>query len=73
MGYSREDIVEGEGQFSIRGGILDVFSPNMENPLRIEFFDDETDSIRTFDPYTQRSIEKLSEARIIPATEARCV
>lgn len=70
MGYSREDIVEGEGQFSIRGGILDVFSPNMENPLRIEFFDDETDSIRTFDPYTQRSLEKFNEARIIPVTEA---
>lgn len=70
MGYCREDIVEGEGQFSIRGGILDVYSPNMENPVRIEFFDDETDSIREFDSYTQRSMERLESAKIIPVAEA---
>ena len=70
IGYSREPLVEGEGQFAIRGGILDIFSPNYENPLRIEFFDDETDSIRSFDVYTQRSLEKLSSARVIPVVEA---
>lgn len=70
MGYCREDIVEGAGQFSVRGGIIDIFSPNYENPLRIEFFDDETDSIRMFDSYTQRSLDKLSSARVIPVAEA---
>lgn len=70
MGYCREDIVEGEGQFSVRGGIVDIFSPNYENPIRIEFFDDETDSIRMFDSYTQRSLEKIDSARIIPVVEA---
>ncbi len=70
MGYCREDIVEGEGQFSVRGGIVDIFSPNYENPIRIEFFDDETDSIRMFDSYTQRSLEKVESARIIPVVEA---
>lgn len=70
MGYCREDIVEGAGQFSIRGGIVDIFSPNYENPVRIEFFDDETDSIRMFDSYTQRSLDKLETARVIPVVEA---
>lgn len=70
MGYVRVDMVEGEGQFSIRGGILDVFSPNMEMPVRIEFFDDETDSIRLFDAYSQRSTDRLDRVSIIPVTEA---
>lgn len=70
MGYVREDMVEGEGQFSIRGGILDVFTPNMDMPVRIEFFDDETDSIRLFDAYSQRSSDKLESVNIIPVTEA---
>lgn len=70
MGYSREDIVEGAGQFAVRGGIVDIYSPNYESPLRIEFFDDETDSIRLFDSYTQRSLEKLESARVIPVVEA---
>lgn len=70
MGYVREDMVEGEGQFSIRGGILDVFSPNMDMPVRIEFFDDETDSIRLFDAMSQRSTDKLESVNIIPVTEA---
>lgn len=72
IGYSREDIVEGEGQFAIRGGILDIYSPNYTNPLRIEFFDNETDSIREFDTYTQRSMDKMKSARIIPVTEMLC-
>ena len=70
MGYSREEIVEGEGQFALRGGILDVFSPNYENPLRIEFFDDETDSVRLFDKVSQRSLDKINSAVIIPVREA---
>ncbi len=59
MGFVREEMVEGPGQFSIRGGILDVFTPSADNPCRIEFFGDEVDSIREFDPMTQVSIEPL--------------
>ncbi len=70
MGYSREDSVEGAGQFAIRGGILDIFPVGNENPYRIEFFDDETDSIREFDTYTQRSLDKIDFARVTPANEA---
>lgn len=70
MGYSREDSVEGAGQFALRGGILDVFPPDSPNPYRIEFFDDETDSIREFDSYTQRSLDKVESARIAPVREA---
>ncbi|MDY3032049.1 MAG: transcription-repair coupling factor [Clostridia bacterium] len=70
MGYSREELVEGEGQFSLRGGILDVFTPNYDNPLRIEFFDKETDSIRLFDRVSQRSLDKLERAEVIPVREA---
>lgn len=69
MGYERVSVVEGRGQFSIRGGIIDIFSIDSENAIRIELFDDEIDSIRTFDITTQRSIQKLSEVRIIPARE----
>ncbi|MCC8169777.1 MAG: hypothetical protein LIO59_05365, partial [Oscillospiraceae bacterium] len=70
MGYSREDMVEGKGQFAVRGGIVDIFSPNYENPIRLEFFDDEVDSVRSFDSYTQRTLDKLDFARIIPVVEA---
>lgn len=72
LGYVREEIVEGVGQFAIRGGILDVYSPNYSNPLRIEFFDNETDSIREFDFYSQRSLEKRKSAKIVPVTEMMC-
>lgn len=70
MGYSREELVEGEGQFALRGGILDVFSPNYENPVRIEFFDNETDSIRLFDRVSQRTLDKIDSAAVIPVREA---
>ncbi len=70
MGYSREDSVEGTGQFAIRGGILDIFPPGCDNPYRIEFFDNETDSIREFDTYTQRSLDKTEKAVIAPVNEA---
>ncbi len=64
--YERVDAVEGVGQFSVRGGIIDVFSPSEANPCRIEFFDDEVDSIRLVDLKTQRSIKNLKSVRIIP-------
>ena len=69
-GYSRCDQVEGVGQFALRGGILDVFSPLMEQPVRCEFFDDEIDSLGAFDPGTQRRTENVSSALLLPAAEA---
>ena len=69
MGYTREDSVEGASQFAVRGGILDVFPPGGENPYRIEFFDDEVDSVRRFDAYTQRSLERAEKAVVPPARE----
>lgn len=68
-GYSRCEQVEGVGQFAIRGGILDVFSPLMEQPVRCEFFDDEVDSLGAFDPSTQRRTENVSAALLLPAAE----
>lgn len=68
-GYERVDMVEGKGQFSIRGGIMDFFSPIHLNAARIELFDDEIDSIRYFDVLTQRSISKAMNIRITPARE----
>ena len=70
MGYSKEDMVEGKGQFSVRGGILDIFSPSMENPVRIEFFGDEVDSVRYFDAFTQVSYENAETVKIGPADES---
>ena len=55
-GYERSDMVEGVGQFAIRGGILDIYSPTTANPVRIEFFDNEIDSIRIFDIISQRNL-----------------
>ncbi|MBQ7793108.1 MAG: transcription-repair coupling factor, partial [Clostridia bacterium] len=63
------DMTEAEGQFSLRGGILDVFSPCYDEPVRIEFFDNEVDSIRFFDASTQRSEENATECTIIPVSE----
>jgi transcription-repair coupling factor (superfamily II helicase) len=68
-GYERVDMIEGKGQFSVRGGIIDVFGAAMENPVRLELFDDEVDSIRQFDLNSQRSIQKLSSFSILPARE----
>ena len=68
-GYDREIEVAGPGQFAVRGGILDVYPLTEELPVRIELWGDEGDSIRTFDPETQRSIEKLDEVEVFPATE----
>ncbi|MGL5437486.1 MAG: transcription-repair coupling factor, partial [Lachnospiraceae bacterium] len=69
LGYERLPQVEGMGQFSIRGGILDIFPLTVELPLRIELWDTEVDSIRTFDLESQRSIEQLDQVDIYPATE----
>ena len=69
MGYERMGQVDGTGQFSIRGGILDVFPLTEELPVRIELWGDEVDSIRSFDPESQRSIAQMDSIRIFPAAE----
>ena len=69
MGYERVAQVDGMGQYSIRGGIIDVFPLTEDVPVRIELWDDEVDSIRTFDLESQRSVEQLERAVIYPATE----
>ena len=69
LGYERMGQVEGEGQFAIRGGILDIFPLTEETPVRVELWGDEVDSIRSFDVESQRSIENLEELVIYPATE----
>ena len=68
-GYERVSLVEGHGQFSVRGGILDIYPITCANPIRVEFFDDEADSVRMFDPNTQRSVENLKEIEIYPVRE----
>ena len=68
-GYTRTEQVEGVGQFALRGGILDVFSPLMEEPVRCEFFDDEVDSLGTFDIATQRRTKNVDAALLLPAAE----
>ncbi|WP_075038296.1 transcription-repair coupling factor [Halobacillus dabanensis] len=69
MGYNRTEMVATPGEFSVRGGIIDVYPLTSEFPYRIELFDTEVDSIRTFDSETQRSHKKLDEVLIGPATE----
>jgi len=69
-GYVREEPVNGVGQFSMRGGIVDLWTPDNENPVRIEFFGDTVDSIRKFDADTQLSIGQLKEISIAPMREA---
>ncbi|MCL2427031.1 MAG: transcription-repair coupling factor [Oscillospiraceae bacterium] len=68
-GYSRCEQVEGPGQFAIRGGILDFYSPAHDQPVRCEFFGDEVDSMGLFDISSQRRTENLNEARIVPVAE----
>ena len=68
-GYVREEPVGAVGEFSLRGGILDVFSPAHDTPHRIEFFGDAVESIREFDPDTQRSVGRASESVIVPMRE----
>ncbi len=68
-GYERVEIVEGKGEFSLRGGLLDVFPPDSIYPYRIELFGDEIESIRTFNVESQRSIDKVKTLKIFPAKE----
>jgi transcription-repair coupling factor (superfamily II helicase) len=69
VGYTQMDLVEMPGQFTRRGGILDVYSPESDRPVRIEFFGDEIETIRKFGPETQRSQSALDEALLLPLTE----
>jgi len=69
VGYSSTDVVEMPGEYALRGGILDVYSPEADRPVRIEFFGDEVESIRKFDPATQRSSNPVEEALLLPLTE----
>ena len=70
VGYSQTDLVEMPGQFTRRGGILDIYSPDADRPVRIELFGDEIETIRKFDPDTQRSHAGLDETQLLPLTEA---
>lgn len=69
MGYERVNLVESRGQFSVRGGIIDMFPPDEANPIRVELFDSEVDSIRFFDAESQRSLEKQESIVIYPAQQ----
>ena len=69
VGYLSSDVVEMPGEYALRGGILDVYPPEADRPLRIEFFGDEVESIRKFDPASQRSSNPVDEAMLLPLTE----
>jgi transcription-repair coupling factor (superfamily II helicase) len=69
VGYNQVDVVEMPGEFAHRGGLLDVYSPELDRPVRIELFGDEVESIRKFDPATQRSAAVTEEAILLPLTE----
>ena len=69
VGYAQVDLVEMPGQFTRRGGIVDVYSPEADRPIRVDFFGDEIESIRKFDPETQRSSTALDEALLLPLAE----
>src|SRR5271168_2684129 len=69
VGYASADVVEMPGQYALRGGILDVYSPEAERPVRVEFFGDEVDSIRRLEPTSQRSSNPIDEALLLPLTE----
>jgi transcription-repair coupling factor (superfamily II helicase) len=69
-GYDREDLISGAGQFSVRGDIVDIFSVNYKNPVRIDLFGNMIESVKFFDIESQKSILKINAVEIIPATEA---
>src|SRR6185436_872478 len=68
-GFTREDPVDEHGEFCVRGGIVDFFPAGADNPIRVEFVADSIESIRRYDPSTQRSIETLDQAAVVPLTE----
>jgi transcription-repair coupling factor (superfamily II helicase) len=68
-GYQQTAHIDQPLCFAYRGGIIDVFSINYENPIRIEFFDTEIESIRFFDVATQKTLERVDEVRIVPASD----
>jgi len=70
-GYSRCGMVEGPGQFAVRGGIVDIYSPAADNPIRAEFFGDELDTMGYFDPVTQRRSDNIEEVVILPVGETQ--
>src|SRR6184192_253215 len=69
VGYTSTDVVEMPGEYALRGGILDVYSPEADRPVRIEFFGDEVESIRKFDPASQRSSSPADETVLLPLSE----
>ena len=69
IGYERREPVEMVGEYSVRGGILDVFSPESQKPVRIDLFGDQVESIRRFDVESQRSVLKIEECTLLPLTE----
>jgi len=69
VGYTAADVVEMPGQYALRGGIFDVYPPEAEHPFRVESFGDEVESIRTFDPASQRSKNPREQAVLLPLTE----
>ena len=69
-GYGRVTLVEGKGEFSVRGNMIDLYPPSAPHPFRLEFFGDELESIRVFDEATQRSIQEVAEFMLFPAREA---
>lgn len=69
MGYQRKTLASDKGEFAVRGGIVDIFPVSSPDPFRIEFWGDEVESIRTFDPIGQKSIAKVDEIKILPAQE----
>ncbi|HEY2354237.1 MAG TPA: transcription-repair coupling factor [Gaiellaceae bacterium] len=70
-GYDRVERVDDRGQFAVRGGIVDVFPTTGREPLRVEFFGDEIESVRAFSPFTQRALHPVAEATLYPAAERR--
>ena len=68
-GYHQVDLVEEWGDFGVRGGIIDLFPPHLPRPIRLEFMGDEIESLREFDPATQRSLRAVEQVTIVPLRE----
>src|SRR5690606_33690121 len=69
-GYQRASTVSEQGEFAIRGGVIDVFPPGADEPVRLDLFGDTLESIRAFDPESQRSTKQLKEISLLPVSEA---